>query len=175
MDIFDSAGIAADESTHSHETSSTSRATAPSSSTIDAAADIFESTLTLDETNINHGHADGYSAGLALGLKDGYEVGLKHGFQMGEELGFYRGLVDVWASAIRVNPGFFSARVQRMVQQLAELLDKYPIGDPENEGVDEIKKGLRLKFRAVCATLGAKLEYDGYPRLSDDAQQDLVF
>ncbi|XP_057527776.1 uncharacterized protein LOC130806636 [Amaranthus tricolor] len=129
--------------------------------------DIFSSSVNLEESHINEGYKDGYKDGLTLGKQDGYEVGLKHGFESGEELGFYRGLVDVWTSVIRVEPSYFSARIQKSIHQIEELLENYPLMDHEDESKDDILKELRLKFRAINATLGVKLEYKGYPKMSD--------
>ncbi|KAL8144211.1 hypothetical protein V2J09_017243 [Rumex salicifolius] len=130
------------------------------------AADIFESSLTLESSHCDEGYADGYRDGVVSGKRDGHEVGLKNGFEMGEELGFYQGLVDVWLSAIRVDPSCFSTRVQKSIHQMSQLLQNYPVQDPESDSVDEMKASLRLKLRAVSATLGVKLEYDGYPKTS---------
>ncbi|KAA8524472.1 hypothetical protein F0562_010895 [Nyssa sinensis] len=129
--------------------------------------DIFDSSLNLEETHFNDGFNEGYNDGLSSGKDEGRQVGLKHGFEIGEELGFYRGCIDVWKSATRVDPTCFSSRVQKTITQMDEWVRKYPILDPENESVTETMKSLRLKFRAVCATLNLKLEYNGYPKTSD--------
>lgn len=134
--------------------------------------DFFDSSVTLEKSHIEEGYTDGYKQGLVAGRQDGYEVGLKHGFESGEELGFYRGLVDVWLAAIRIEPDCFSARIRKTIQQMKELLDKYPLMDPEDESKDDVLEGLRLKFRAVSATLGVKLEYNGYPNKSDPQEID---
>ncbi|KMT03511.1 hypothetical protein BVRB_8g191890 [Beta vulgaris subsp. vulgaris] len=123
--------------------------------------DIFSSSINLEECHINDGYKDGYEDGLALGKQEGSEVGLKHGFESGEELGFYRGLIDVWTSVVRIEPSFFSARIQKSIHQIDELLEKYPYTDHEDESKDDILKELRLKFKAIGATLGVKLEYNG--------------
>ncbi|PON81943.1 Essential protein Yae1, N-terminal [Trema orientale] len=133
--------------------------------------DIFDSTLNLEETHLKEGFDDGYKDGLIAGKEEGKQVGLKVGFEVGEELGFYRGCVDVWNSVIRVDPTRFSSRVQKGIKQMEELIQKYPVMEPENESVQEIMDGLRLKFRAVCASMGAKLEYNGYPKSSSEANQ----
>ncbi|KAK9285473.1 hypothetical protein L1049_024667 [Liquidambar formosana] len=128
--------------------------------------DIFDSSLNLEETHFNDGYTQGYNDGQISGKDEGRQVGLKLGFQVGEELGFYKGCVDVWNSAIRVDPTRFSTRIQKSIKQMEDLIQKYPILEPENESVNEIMDSLRLKFRAICATLGVKLEYDGYPKSS---------
>nr|GMD10603.1 protein LTO1 homolog [Ipomoea batatas] len=128
--------------------------------------DIFDSSLNLEDTHYKQGYSDGYADGLASGVEEGRQVGLKTGFEVGFELGFYRGCIDVWISAIRLDPTCFSPRVQKNIVQMDELLRKYPISDPENESVTDIMDSLRMKFRVICATLNVKLEYEGYPRAS---------
>ncbi|XP_060189075.1 uncharacterized protein LOC132618029 [Lycium barbarum] len=129
--------------------------------------DIFDSSLNLGDTDYNEGYSEGYSNGLASGRDERRDVGLKTGFETGEELGFYRGCIDVWNVAILVQPNCFSSRVQKSIKQMDELLQKYPISEPENEFATDIVDSLRLKFRAICATLTVKLEYNGYPKASD--------
>ncbi|XP_022880451.1 oral cancer-overexpressed protein 1 homolog [Olea europaea var. sylvestris] len=134
---------------------------------MDSIGDMFDSALNLEQTNYEEGYEDGYANGLVSGKEEGRQVGLKTGFEVGEELGFYRGCIDIWKSGIRVNPNHFSTRAQKTISQMDELLKKYPISDPENESVSDIMNSLRLKFRAICATLNVKLEYNGYPKASD--------
>ena len=129
--------------------------------------DIFDSSLNLEDSHFNEGFQEGYNDGLSSGKDEGREVGLKSGFEIGEELGFYRGCIDVWNSAIQLNSTCFSSRVQKSIKQMDDLVIKYPISDPENESVSDIMDSLRLKFRAICATLNVKLEYNGYPKASD--------
>ncbi|XP_058100413.1 uncharacterized protein LOC131245162 [Magnolia sinica] len=130
--------------------------------------DIFDSSLKLEETHCDDGFRDGFNDGLISGKHEGREVGLKLGFEVGEEVGFYQGCIDVWNSILRIEPSSFSSRVQKNMKQMEELLEKYPILDPEDENVQEIMDGLRSKFRAISATLSVRFEYDGYPKVSDD-------
>ncbi|KVH91118.1 Essential protein Yae1, N-terminal [Cynara cardunculus var. scolymus] len=139
--------------------------------TMDPLDDIFGSSLNLEDAHLNEGFQEGYDAGLASGKDDGREVGLRTGFVTGEELGFYRGCIDVWNSVIRVEPTCFSTRVQKNIKEMDELVTKYPILEPENESVTEMMGSLRLKFRAICATLNVKLEYNGYPKASGSKDQ----
>ncbi|KAJ0111677.1 hypothetical protein Patl1_02182 [Pistacia atlantica] len=129
--------------------------------------DIFDSSLNLEETHFKEGYDEGYNHGLTTGKEEARQVGLKLGFETGEELGFYKGCVDVWNSAIRVDPTRFSTRVQKGIKQMEELIEKYPVMDPENESIQEIMEALRLKFRVIRAALGVKLEYDGHPKPKD--------
>ena len=135
--------------------------------------DFLESSVLLDETQYEEGFKDGYSDGLVPGKEEGREVGLKLGFQVGEELGFYRGCVDVWKSLARIVPVAFSSRLQKSIEQLGELVDKYPLFEPENEGIQEMMGTIRLKFRLISANLGIKLEYEGYPKLSKQEVEDI--
>lgn len=134
---------------------------------MDSTGDIFESSLNLEASHVKEGYDEGYADGLISGKEEGKEVGLKTGFESGEELGFYRGCVDVWSPAVRVDPNFISVRTQKAIKQMDELLRKYPIPEPENESVSDLMDALRLKFRIICASLNVKLEYNGYPKQSD--------
>lgn len=133
--------------------------------------DIFDSSLNLEETHLKEGFDEGYKDGLNAGKGEAEEVGLKIGFEVGEELGFYSGCVDVWNSVVRVDPARFSSRVQKGIEQMKELIEKYPVMEPENERVQEIMDALRLKFRAVCASMGVKLDNKGYPKSSLEAKE----
>ncbi|XP_042003708.1 protein LTO1 homolog [Salvia splendens] len=141
---------------------------------MDAIEDIFESSLNLEESHLREGYDEGYADGLISGKEEGEQVGLKTGFETGEELGFYRGCVGVWSSAIRADPNFMSARVQKTIKQMDELLQNYTILEPENEAVSDAMDALRLKFKIICASLNLKLEYKGYPK-SSDAAADIGF
>nr|XP_043622491.1 protein LTO1 homolog isoform X2 [Erigeron canadensis] len=134
---------------------------------MDLSDDIFGASINLEDIHLNEGFKEGYDTGFASGKDDGREVGLKTGFITGEELGFYRGCIDVWKSVLRVEPTCFSARVQKNIKEMDELVTKYPILEPENESVTDMMGSLRLKFRAICATLNVKLEYNGYPKASN--------
>ncbi|XP_049413360.1 uncharacterized protein LOC125876270 [Solanum stenotomum] len=137
-----------------------------SSQTVNSSEDIFDSSLNLEDIHYKEGYSVGYTDGLNSGKDEGKQVGLKKGFEVGEELGFYKGCIDVWNAAILVDPTCFSSRVQKSIKQMDELLNKYPFSDPENESATDIIDSLRLKFRAICATLNIKPEYDGYPKTS---------
>lgn len=134
----------------------------------DASSNFLDETVNLETTHFKEGYDAGYSHGLDSGREVARQLGLKHGFEAGEELGFYKGCVDVWNSAIRVDPGCFSMRIKKSIKTMELLLEKYPLSNPENENIQEIMGGLRLKFRAICASLGMKLDYKGYPRSGED-------
>lgn len=135
--------------------------------------DFLESSVLLDETHYNDGFKEGHSDGFGLGKEEGREVGLKMGFQVGEELGFYRGCVDVWKSVLCIDQKAFSTRIQKSIEQLSELVDQYPLFEPENENVQEMMDSIRLKFKLISANLGVKLEYEGYPKSSKQDVEDI--
>ncbi|KAG0479226.1 hypothetical protein HPP92_010093 [Vanilla planifolia] len=128
--------------------------------------DFLESTVLLEQLQYDEGFRDGYKDGLVFGKEDGREVGFKHGFQVGEELGFYRGCVDVWKSAIKIDHSAFSFRIQKRINQLAELVEKYPLTEPENELVQEMMDAIRQNFKIILANLGVKLGYEGHTNAS---------
>ncbi|PWA55736.1 essential protein Yae1 [Artemisia annua] len=125
--------------------------------------DIFGASVNLEDAHLKDGFQEGYEAGFA-------EVGLKTRFRTGEELGFYRGCIDVWNSVIRVEPTCFFPRVQKKIKEMDELVSKYLIMEPENETITDILGSLRLKFRAICATLNLKLKYNGYPNAAEPSE-----
>ncbi|KAF9589697.1 hypothetical protein IFM89_027267 [Coptis chinensis] len=129
-------------------------------------SDIFDSSLNLEDAHFEEGYKDGYKDGKISGKEEGKEVGLKHGFEVGEELGFYKGCINVWNSAIQMDSSCFSSRVQKSIKQMEDLVKKYPMMEPEDESVQDVLDSLRLKFKAVSATLGVKLDYVGYRNAS---------
>ncbi|KAL4183818.1 hypothetical protein AMTRI_Chr11g157020 [Amborella trichopoda] len=132
-----------------------------------ATDDIFDSSLSLEDDHLKEGYNEGFEDGKILGKQEGKDVGLKLGFETGEELGFYWGCINVWNAATRINPDVFSSRVCKNMKQMEELLDKYPILEPEDEHIDEIMASLRLKFRIIASSLSVHIEYNGYPKSSE--------
>ncbi|CAJ2654993.1 hypothetical protein L195_g051127 [Trifolium pratense] len=132
--------------------------------------DPFESSVNLEELHLKEGYDEGYSDGLVSGRDEGKQVGLKVGFEVGEELGFYSGCIHIWTSAIKIDPTCFSSRVKTVIAQMQDLIDKYPLMDPEDLKVQEIMDSLRLKFKMLCSSLHVKLNYNGYPAEANDTQ-----
>ncbi|KAJ1379557.1 Essential protein Yae1, N-terminal [Sesbania bispinosa] len=136
--------------------------------------DLFDSSLNLEDTHFKEGYNEGYSDGLISGKDEAKQVGLKVGFEVGEELGFYSGCLHIWTSALQVDPTCFSSRAKTTIAQMQDLIHKYPLMDPENMQVQEIMDTLRLKFKMLCSSLHVKLDYNGYPKSSSDAN-DIQF
>lgn len=134
--------------------------------------DFLDSTVLLEQTQYEEGFRAGYQDGMNSGKEEGREVGLKHGFQVGEELGFYRGCAEMFKSAIIIDPSSFSSRIQKKIDQFAELTENYPLTLPENENVQEMMDSIRLYFRIITASLGVKLEYEGHS-INNTSKQDL--
>ncbi|KAJ3705218.1 hypothetical protein LUZ61_008923 [Rhynchospora tenuis] len=135
--------------------------------------DFLEESVLLDESQYQEGFKDGYKDGLVSGKEEGREVGLNAGFQVGEELGFYQGCVDVWNSAMQIDPDAFTSRVRKNIAQLKTLIDAFPLLEPENENVQEMMDSIRLKFRVVCANLRVRLEYEGQPNSLNKDSEDM--
>ncbi|XP_057455736.1 uncharacterized protein LOC130746950 [Lotus japonicus] len=129
--------------------------------------DLFDSSLNLEETHFKEGYDEGYKDGLIAGKDEAKEVGLKVGFEVGEELGFYSGCLHIWTSAIRLDPNCFSSRAKTTINQMQDLVHKYPLMDPEDLQVQAIMDSLRLKFKMLCSSLHVKLDYSGYPNSSE--------
>ncbi|XVF36309.1 hypothetical protein REPUB_Repub19eG0047100 [Reevesia pubescens] len=125
----------------------------PNPSTQCYTEDIFNSSLNLEEAHYQEGYSEGYNHGITIGKEEASQVGLKTGFETGKKLGFYKGCVDVWNSSIQIDPIRFSPRVQKGIKQMQELIQKYPVMDPENESVQEIMEALKLKFRVIRAAM----------------------
>ncbi|KAI3913557.1 hypothetical protein MKX01_022138 [Papaver californicum] len=123
--------------------------------------DPWDSISSLDDTHRQEGINAGYKDGLISGKEEGKQVGLKMGFEVGAELGYYQGCLDVWNSALKIEPNCFSFRIQKNIEQMNELIKTYPVFDPENESVQDIMDALRLKFKVISATLSMKLEDHG--------------
>lgn len=134
--------------------------------------DFLESSVLLNESQYQEGYKDGFNDGMLSGKDEGKDVGLKHGFQVGEEIGFYQGCLDIWTSAIKLDPNTFSSRVQKRIEQLQDLVTNYPLLDPENEQLQDMMEAIRLKLRIISANLGlsSTLTYEGHPKSS---HQDL--
>ncbi|XP_057726528.1 uncharacterized protein LOC130941906 [Arachis stenosperma] len=138
--------------------------------------DIFDSSLNLEETHYKEGYNQGHSEGLTAGKEEARQVGLKVGFEVGEELGFYKGCIDLWVSPIQADHAVFSSRAQAGIRQMEELLQRYPMMDPEDQHVQEIMDELRRKFKMVCSSLHIKkIEYDGYPKAVASDANSLEF
>ncbi|RDX80599.1 Oral cancer-overexpressed protein 1, partial [Mucuna pruriens] len=104
----------------------------------EAMDDLFDSLLNLEDTHYKEGYDEGHKNGLVACKEEARQVGLKVGFEVGEELGYYRGCVDVWTSAIRLDLTCFSPRAKTIIGQMEELIQKYPVMDPENASQYEL-------------------------------------
>ncbi|CAJ2678938.1 protein LTO1 homolog [Trifolium pratense] len=130
----------------------------------------MDDAVNLEKTHTKEGYDEGYSHGLVEGRDEGKQVGLKVGFEVGEELGFYSGCIHIWTSAIQIDPTCFSSRAKTAIAQMQDLIQKYPLMDPEDPQVQEIMDSLRLKFKMLCSSLHVKLHYNGYPGENKDIQ-----
>ena len=136
-------------------------------------AGVFDLLETVDETSYQEGFRDGHADGLLSRKEDAREVGLMTGFQVGEELGFYQGCLHVWTSVPRIDPGMFSVRMKKNIDQMSALVRSYPMSGHEDEKIQEIVEKIKLKFRMITGTLGVKLDYQGRPMSSKQDVEDL--
>jgi len=132
--------------------------------------DGLDSAVNFEEVHLKGGYDEGYSHGFVAGKDEGKQVGLKIGFEVGKELGFYSGCIHIWTSAIQIDPRCFSSRAKTAIAQMKDLIQKYPLMDPEDLQVQEIMDSLRLKFKMICSSLHVKLHYNGYPAEANDTQ-----
>ncbi|KAG8094938.1 hypothetical protein GUJ93_ZPchr0012g21824 [Zizania palustris] len=80
---------------------------------------------------------------------------------------------SVGAVAVETERLAWFARVRKNIEQLAVLVRSYPLSDPEDEQIQDMMDKIRLKFRVITASLGAKLEYEGRPTSSKHDVEDL--
>lgn len=69
----------------------------------------------------------------------------------------------MWRAVEELDSTFFSSRAKRAFVQLEQLLGAFPLLDPEEENLQEQLAAIRVRFRALGATLGVRLEYPGQP------------
>ncbi|KAI3954807.1 hypothetical protein MKW98_002913 [Papaver atlanticum] len=93
----------------------------------------------LDDTHCQEGFNAGYKD-ILISVKG------ESGFKDGAELGHIQGCLDVWNSALNIQPNCFSSGIQKKFKKLNELINN---GDVQK---------MRLKFKAIAATLGMKPE-----------------
>lgn len=125
--------------------------------------DPFDSSVNLEETHLKEGYNKGYIDGLVAGKEEGKQVGLKVGFEIGEELSFYSGCIHIWTSAIQIDPMAFSSRANNAISLMQDLIQKYPLMDPQDLQVQKIMDSIRLKFKMLSSLLHVKVHYKGYP------------
>lgn len=65
------------------------------------------------------------------GLADGKAMGLQKGWEIGHEIGYYRGCMQIWRQLADKSPAFMTARAEKAVKSLEDLLTTFPLGDPK--------------------------------------------
>eukprot|EP00249_Psilotum_nudum_P011756 c23363_g1_i1 orf=494-931(-) len=133
---------------------------------VEEAPDIFESSLSLEDSHLRQGFDDGFRDGLEAGRAEGREAGRKAGFEIGEEVGFYTGCVDIWKAVLVKDPHAFSARSQRTIKLLEEQLRVFVLSKPGDSQLGDLLDMIRARFRAILSLLSIQIHYDGRPRES---------
>jgi hypothetical protein len=71
-----------------------------------------------------------FRAGQLAGRQDGKALGIQKGFEIGHEIGFYAGCAQIWRQLGSKNQDFISARAEKAITALEELLHSFPLNSP---------------------------------------------
>lgn len=71
-----------------------------------------------------------FRAGQLVGRQDGKALGIQKGFEIGHEIGFYSGCIQIWRQLRDRNQEFISARAEKAISALEELLRSFPVDSP---------------------------------------------
>eukprot|EP00877_Chromochloris_zofingiensis_P010366 jgi/Chrzof1/5583/Cz16g08040.t1 len=96
---------------------------------------------------------------MVAGLQEGRELGLQKGFEIGVEVGYYRGCVRMWRRLQDTQPDVIPVRADRSITAMEDLLQAYPLHNPQDEQLQDMLENLRGKFKAVVTVLGKSHEY----------------
>ncbi len=69
--------------------------------------------------------------GCRLGQAEGKALGVRKGFEIGQEVGYYSGCTQVWRQLQRRHPEAFSARVDKAITAIEDLVRDFPLDDPQ--------------------------------------------
>ncbi|KAG7674448.1 hypothetical protein Ndes2526B_g05177 [Nannochloris sp. 'desiccata'] len=116
--------------------------------------DIFDSALGLEETHYQEGFDEGNKAGQLVGRQDGKALGIQKGFEVGHEIGYYTGCVQIWRQLGDRNKSFISARAEKAINALEDLVRSFPLGSPRDEGLQEKMDAIRGRYKTALALLG---------------------
>ncbi|KAK9828393.1 hypothetical protein WJX81_003717 [Elliptochloris bilobata] len=119
----------------------------------------FDAALHLEEQHQAEGQADGYRDGAAAGLREGRELGIRTGFDVADEVAFYDGCTKVWRRQQHAAPEAFPARAGKSIAAIEELVAGYPLGNPQDERLQDLIDELRAKFKVATAALGLREHY----------------
>lgn len=75
-------------------------------------------------------HITSSRAGRQAGHLDGKVLGVQKGFEIGHEIGFYSGCVQIWRQLGVKHPEFITARADKAIAALEEMLRSFPLDNP---------------------------------------------
>ncbi|KAI7835869.1 hypothetical protein COHA_010266 [Chlorella ohadii] len=128
--------------------------------------DLFDAALHLESQHIAEGYEEGLRDGRRSGHAEGRALGLQKGFELGHEVGFYSGCCQLWRQLQARDPQLFGPRVDKGIASLEEMVRDFPLGNPQDERLQELMDGMRGRFKALTAMLGLQHAY-----ASPDEQQ----
>ncbi|GLC41467.1 hypothetical protein PLESTM_001198900 [Pleodorina starrii] len=133
--------------------------------------DLFGEALSVEEASIQKGREDGVRDGMLAGFAEGRELGVQKGYEIGQEVGFYAGCVRMWRALQAKQPELVSSRLERGMAAVEEMIDRFPMYDPQDEALHEALERLRGRFKVLASGMGCLQEY--YPK--EEAQASLSF
>jgi len=131
--------------------------------------DIFSSIISLEQTFIEEGRAEGKLHGARLGKTSGIELGYKTGFELGNELGYYLGCVEGWLLVVNKHPNNFSSRTTKTLLDLKATISSMKV-DPSHEQMTEEVEKIRNKFKMMSTQVGFTQKYLETPKQELDMQ-----
>jgi hypothetical protein len=69
--------------------------------------------------------------GQRLGEAEGRALGVQKGFEIGHEVGYYAGCTQVWRQLQRRHPEAFTARADKAIAAIEDLVQDFPLDDPQ--------------------------------------------
>uniref|UniRef100_A0A061RQR4 Essential protein Yae1 N-terminal domain-containing protein n=1 Tax=Tetraselmis sp. GSL018 TaxID=582737 RepID=A0A061RQR4_9CHLO len=129
--------------------------------------DIFDSAVDFELESYNAGKIAGYRDSQFAGFSEGRRIGSTKGFQIGNEIGYVTGCCKLWRQQAEKQPDLVPDRARRAVNKLLSQLLDFPLGDPEDEALQDKLNDVRGKFKAVLAMLGQTQHF--YPQ--DDSKK----
>ncbi|XP_065837878.1 protein LTO1 homolog, partial [Oscarella lobularis] len=103
----------------------------------------------------DRGFEKGYNDGKRRGLEEGRQIGTEKGRELGLELGFYAGFAEEWLKT----SSEARSKAEKALKKLRELVDDFPLDDPQNPNLIENLQRVRAKFKQVTSLLGVAIEY----------------
>ncbi|EFJ51219.1 hypothetical protein VOLCADRAFT_109638 [Volvox carteri f. nagariensis] len=121
--------------------------------------DLFGEALGVEEASIQQGKEDGVRDGMLAGMAEGRELGVQKGYEIGQEVGFYAGCVRMWRGIQAREPELLTARLERGLASLEDMIQGFPLYDPQDESLHEALERLRGRFKVVASGLGCLQDY----------------